>query len=93
LDSPIEEECIRAANAGAMHAGSAVGVGVARKVLDGLRASFGESVAEAPPVVLCASPGRFYLRRVMEPFLPKLVVISPTEIPPAVSVKSLGVVR
>jgi flagellar biosynthesis protein FlhA len=72
---------------------SALQVSVARRVLDSLRGSFGDSIGEAPPVLLCSSPGRFYLRRLMEPFLPKLVVISPTEIPPMTLVQSVGVVR
>ena len=85
---------MRAANAQpGQFAGSALQVSVARKVLDSLRGTFGETIGEAPPVLLCASPGRFYLRRLMEPFLPKLVVIAPTEIPPLTSVQSVGVVR
>jgi flagellar biosynthesis protein FlhA len=94
LDSSIEEECMRAAN---MQPGqlssSALQVSVARRVLDSLRASFGEGVGDAPPVLLCSSPGRFYLRRLLEPFVPKIVVISPTEIPPMTLVQSVGVVR
>jgi len=66
---------------------------VARRFLDGLRAMLGYQVAMAPPVLLCASPGRFYLRRVLEPFIPKIVVISPSEIPPMTPVMSLGSVR
>ncbi len=94
LDAQLEEECMRAANAQpGQFAGSALQVSVARKVLDSLRGTFGETIGEAPPVLLCASPGRFYLRRLMEPFLPKLVVIAPTEIPPLTSVQSVGVVR
>ncbi len=94
LDAQLEEECMRAANAQpGQFAGSALQVSVARKVLDSLRGTFGDAIGEAPPVLLCASPGRFYLRRLMEPFLPKLVVIAPTEIPPLTSVQSVGVVR
>ncbi len=94
LDASLEEECVRAANANSgQMSGGVLQVSVARKVLDSLRATFGDAVHEAPPVLLCASPGRFYLRRLMEPFLPKIVVIAPTEIPPMVSVQSLGVVR
>ncbi len=94
LDASLEEECMRAANRepGQLSAG-ALQVSVARKVLDSLRGNFGEAVSDAPPVLLCASPGRFYLRRLMEPFLPKLVVIAPTEIPPMTAVQSVGVVR
>lgn len=94
LDSSIEEECARAAN---MQAGqlssSALQINVARRVLDSLRATFGDSIGDAPPVLLCSSPGRFYLRRLLEPFIPKVVVISPSEIPPMTLVQSLGVVR
>ncbi len=95
LDAALEEECMRAANAqpGQMAHGGALQVSVARKVLDSLRGTFGEAIGEAPPVLLCASPGRYYLRRLMEPFLPRLVVIAPTEIPPMTSVQSVGVVR
>jgi flagellar biosynthesis protein FlhA len=62
-------------------------------VLDGLRAMLGEQIVTAPPVVLCASPGRFYLRRHLEPSIPRIVVISPSEIPPMTQVMSLGSVR
>ena len=94
LDSSIEEECMRAANTmTGQFSSSAMQMSVARRVLDSLRASFGERMNEAPPVLLCASPGRFYLRRLLEPFLPKIVVISPTEIPPMTMVQSVGIVR
>jgi flagellar biosynthesis protein FlhA len=94
LDSSIEEECMRAANSNAGQlSSSALQLSVARRVLDSLRSSHGERVSEAPPVLLCSSPGRFYLRRLLEPFLPKVVVISPSEIPPMTLVQSVGVVR
>ncbi len=94
LDSAIEEECMRAANQNSGQvSSSALQISVARRVLDSLRASFGEQIGEAPPVLLCSSPGRFYLRRLLEPFLPKIVVISPGEIPPMTMVQSVGVVR
>jgi hypothetical protein len=44
-------------------------------------------------LVLCSTPARFPLRRLLEPFLPKIVVLSPLEIPPMVPVQSLGMVR
>ena len=91
LNRAIEEEC---AGGSSQHpqlsAGGAMQVSVARRVLDGLRAMLGDQVAMAPPVLLCASPGRFYLKRLLEPFLPKIVVISPSEIPPMTQVQSLG---
>lgn len=94
LDSSIEEECQRASNLQPNQiSSSALQVSVARRVLSGLQTSFGEEIGGAPPVLLCASPGRFYLRRLLEPFLPKIVVISPAEIPPLTQVRTLGVVR
>ncbi len=94
LDSSIEEECTRAGNLlPGQITSSALQVSVARRVLDSLRTNFGEDIGGAPPVLLCASPGRFYLRRLLEPFLPKVVVISPTEIPSITQVRTLGIVR
>jgi flagellar biosynthesis protein FlhA len=94
LDSSIEEECARTSQQNPqMIAGGAMQVSVARRVLDGLRGMLGDQVTMAPPVLLCSSPGRFYLRRLLEPFIPKIVVISPSEIPPMTQVQSLGSVR
>jgi len=94
LDSSIEEECARSTGQGAQLApGGALQISIARRVLDGLRGMLGDQITMAPPVLLCASPGRFYLRRVLEPFMPKIVVISPSEIPPMTQVMSLGSVR
>ncbi len=65
----------------------------ARRILDGLRKLAGEQVAVASPVLLCATPARYHLKRLLEPFLPKVVVLSPLEVPPVVEVQSLGVLR
>lgn len=94
LDPVIEEECIRAANLQpqSLTAGG-LQISIARRVLDGMKNMFGEQIISAPPVILCSSPGRFYLRRLMEPLLPKIVVVSPTEIPPVTPIQSLGLVR
>jgi len=94
LDSAIEDECMRAANMqGGPLPSTGLQISVARRVLDSLRGTFGDQVGEAPPVLLCSSPGRFYLRRLLEPFLPKIVVISPSEIPAMTLVQSVGIVR
>jgi len=94
LDRAIEEECGRAASAQSVNTASmALQPSTARRVLEGLRTLFGEQALSAPPVLLCTSPGRFYLRRLLEPFLPKIVVLAPTEIPPLVPVQSVGSLR
>jgi flagellar biosynthesis protein FlhA len=94
LDSAIEEECIRGSNLQPNQASSTPQqLTLARRVLDGLRTNFGKEISAAPPVLLCSSPGRYYLRRLLEPFIPRVVVISPGEIPPLTPVQSLGVLH
>jgi flagellar biosynthesis protein FlhA len=91
LDRSIEDECSRpGAQLPQLANGGAMQISVARRVLDGLRTMLGDQVTAAPPVILCSSPGRFYLKRLLEPFIPKIVVISPSEIPPMTQVQSLG---
>jgi flagellar biosynthesis protein FlhA len=95
LDSSLEEECSRISSQvpQMVSVGGAMQISVAHRVLNGLRGMFGDQATLAPPVLLCSSPGRFYFRRLLEPFIPKIVVISPSEIPPMTQVQSLGSVR
>jgi flagellar biosynthesis protein FlhA len=93
LDRSIEEECSRALTPQPPTSSNALQPNTARRVLDGLRTLFGDQVVTAPPVLLCSSPGRFHLRRILEPFFPKIVVLAPTEIPPLIPVQSIGAVR
>jgi flagellar biosynthesis protein FlhA len=93
LDRSLEEELGRAFG-GPTPAGSAsLQPPFARRILDGLRRLAGEQVAVASPVLLCATPARYYLKRLLEPFLPKVVVLSPLEVPPIIEVQSLGVLH
>jgi flagellar biosynthesis protein FlhA len=94
VDRSIEEECARTLNPQPATVGqNALQPNAARRVCDGLRALFGETVVTAPPILLCPSPARFQLRRMLEPFLPKIVVLAPTEIPPMIPVQSIGALR
>lgn len=94
LGSAIEEECMRGSNLQPNQGiTSPQQATLARRVLDGLRTNFGKEISASPPILLCSSPGRYYLRRVLEPFLPKIVVISPGEIPPMTPVLSVGVLH
>jgi flagellar biosynthesis protein FlhA len=94
LDTAIEDECLRGSNLQPNQAISTPQqVTLARRVLDGLRMNFGKEISSAPPVLLCSSPGRYYLRRLLEPFIPRIVVISPGEIPPMTPVQSVGVLH
>ncbi|HWR36689.1 MAG TPA: flagellar biosynthesis protein FlhA [Clostridia bacterium] len=94
LDALIEEELSRAFNLQATTVpATALQPSIVRRVLDSLKALVGEQVTVATPVLLCSTPARFHLRRLLEPFLPKVVVLSPGEIPPAIQVQSIGMVR
>jgi len=94
LDHIIEDELSRAFSPQATPAtGTGLQPSFVRRILDGLRALAGDQVAQTAPILLCSTPARFHLRRLLEPFLPKVVVLSPLEIPPMIPVQSLGVVR
>jgi flagellar biosynthesis protein FlhA len=94
LDHALEEELSRSFGAAQPPAGTTgLQPPFARRILDGMRRLAGEQVAVASPVLLCSSPARYHLKRLLEPFLPKVVVLSPLEVPPVVEVQSVGVLR
>ena len=94
LEAGIEEEVARTFGAQAQ-ANQTPGLqpSVLRKLVDGLRALLGEDFAAASPVLICSSPARFHLRRLLEPILPKIVVLSPGEVPSRVAIQAIGTVR
>jgi flagellar biosynthesis protein FlhA len=92
IEPGMEEELERAFGSQSGVSGTAMQPSFARRLLEGLRRLAGEQVAITTPVLLCSSPARFHLRRLLEPFLPKLVILSPLEIPPLVHVHSVGTV-
>ncbi len=94
LDHTIEEELSRAYSPQAAPATSTgLQPSFVRRVLDSLKQLAGDQVTQTAPILLCPTPARFHLRRLLEPFLPKVVVLSPLEIPPLIPVQSLGVIR
>jgi len=94
LDPAIEQEFQRQLDPQAGGEKSAGGVGAPlRQILEGLQKMVGDKIALSSTIILCNSPSRYHLRRLLEPFLPRIVVLSPAEIPASVSVQTLGVVR
>ena len=63
-----------------------------RKLLDSVKRLTGTGQAMALPVLLCPSPARYHVRRWLEPFVPKVTVLAPIEIPPEIRVRSMGTV-
>jgi flagellar biosynthesis protein FlhA len=67
--------------------------GFLRRIVESLKRLTGDAPTSAMPVLLCSSPARFYLRRWLEPVLPRITVLAPAEIPADVRVRSLGMIR
>ncbi len=91
LDPRVEEELNQAFTPQMPTSGSlALQPNFIRRLLEALRKLVGENVDVATPVILCSVNTRFHLRRLLEPFLPKIVVISHGEIPALTPVHSIG---
>ena len=92
LDAALQEELGRAFNpqAGVTAQTTALQPPLARRILDGLRRIVGEQADLVNAVILCPTPARFYLKRLLEPFLPKMTVLSPGEIPAVVRIETLA---
>ncbi|HEV2398277.1 MAG TPA: flagellar biosynthesis protein FlhA [Candidatus Sulfotelmatobacter sp.] len=93
LDHGLEEELGRAFTAQSPVAAGGIQPPFARRILDSMKQLLGEQVAVTTPVLLCSTPARYHLKRLLEPFLPKVVVLSPLEVPPVIQVQSVGVLR
>jgi flagellar biosynthesis protein FlhA len=63
-----------------------------RRLVESVKRLTAGGATSALPVLLCPSPARYHVRRWLEPFLPKVTVLSPMEIPPEVRVRSMGTV-
>ena len=64
-----------------------------RRIADSVKQLIGANASVALPVLLCPSPARYYLRRWLEPVVPRITVVSPAEIPADVRVRSMGTIR
>ena len=94
LEPALEDELIGLAGEGNPRPLPGAGTRpVLKRIADSLKTLMGSSAAAAQPVLLCASPARYHLRRWLEPVLPRLTVIAPGEIPPEVPVRAVGIIR
>jgi flagellar biosynthesis protein FlhA len=94
LDPAMEDELTRSVDTPAAPERAAPpSTPLLRRVLEGLQRLVGDPATASSTILLCHSPARFHLRRLLEPFLPRVVVLAPAEIPPGVTVQSLGVIR
>jgi flagellar biosynthesis protein FlhA len=97
LDPALEEEILAAVSPETsqrlLTAASAPGTPLVRRLIDSLNRLIGSSFAAVTPVLLIAGPARYHVKRWLEPFLPRLTVISASEIPPEVRLRPMGTVR
>jgi flagellar biosynthesis protein FlhA len=66
---------------------------VVRRLADSLKRLIPAASAAALPVLLCPSPARYYVKRWLEPVLPRLAVVAAGEIPPEIRLRLVGTVR
>lgn len=96
LERSLEEQILRTfdpeAAARLQNSGAPLSKNFLKPLLDSVKRLTGDAAPMALPVLLCPSPARYHLRRWLEPFLPKITVLAPLEIPAEVRVRSLGTV-
>jgi flagellar biosynthesis protein FlhA len=97
LDAGLEEEILAtvAPDAGQrlLAAGGRPPTSVVRRLTDSVRSLIGSASSSAPPVLLCPSPARYYVKRWLDPLLPRLAVVAASEVPPEIRLRPVGTVR
>lgn len=63
-----------------------------RRLVESVKRLTGSAGGSAIPVLLCPSPARYHVRRWLEPFLPKVTVLAPVEIPAEIRVRAVGTI-
>ena len=97
LDAALEEEILATLSPDSgqrlLSPGGGAGTPLVRRLADSLRQLIGAASAAALPVLLVPSPARFYVKRWLEPILPRLAVVTAAEIPPEIRLRPAGTVR
>ena len=97
LDPALEEEILSTVSPETsqrlLSASATPGTPLVRRLIDSLNRLIGSAAAAAPPVLLCPVPARYHVKRWLEPMLPRLAVVSASEIPPEVRLRPVGTVR
>ena len=97
LDPGLEEEILSALGPDTgprlLAASTPPGTPIVRRLTDSVRLLIGSVSAAALPVLLCPSPARYYVKRWLEPVLPRVAVVAASEIPPEIRLHPVGTVR
>ena len=97
LDPALEEEIVAAAapdnNQRLLAAAAVPGTALLRRLTDSVRSLIATGAASDPPVLLAPSPARYFIKRWLEPVLPRLAVVAASEVPVEIRLRPVGTVR
>jgi flagellar biosynthesis protein FlhA len=97
LDPALEEEILTTlapeTSQRLLTSSASPGTPLVRRLADSVRQLIGATSAAALPVLLCPSPARYYVKRWLEPVMPRLAVIAAGEVPPEIRLRPVGTVR
>jgi len=97
LDPALEEEILAALapepGQRLLTAGAAASTPVVRRLADSVKTLIASTSSSAAAVLLCPSPARYWVKRWLEPMLPRLAVLAVGEIPPEVRLRPAATVR
>ena len=96
LDPSLEEEIVSTVSPESSQPllpAASLGVPLVRRLAESVNRLIGSAASAASPVLLAPSPARCHVRRWLEPVLPRLAVLSASEIPPEIRLRPVGTVR
>jgi flagellar biosynthesis protein FlhA len=97
LDGALEDEILSVVSPETsqrlLSASTAPATPLVRRLFDSVNRLIGSVSGTATPVLLVPSPARYYVKRWLEPMLPRLSVVAAAEIPPEVRLRPVGTVR
>jgi flagellar biosynthesis protein FlhA len=97
LDAALEEEILAAtapeSGQRLLGAGAVPATPLLKRLVHSVNSLIGSASSPVPPVLLVPSPARYFVRRWLEPLLPRLAVVAANEIPPEVRLRPVGTVR
>ncbi len=94
LDPEVEETIQRSIHRGERTSYAVLPPDVTLRLKEGLDAEVGKAATLGYQPILLASPRvRTYLKKLVDPFFPSLVVLSHSEITPGIKLRSIGTVR
>ena len=97
LDPALEDEILTATapenGPRLLAAGAVPATPLLKRLANSVNSLIGSAPSSAPPVLLVPSPARYFVRRWLEPLLPRLAVVAAIEIPPEIRLRPVGTVR